>query len=281
MRNRGLIELHFELLAPLSHIGESSGIDCFLNRQKMLINGEVEEIFVYNGNAIRGVLRDLISSHLLEYKKAQVPLELFYLLFSGGNISGEQKIDIKQSRDLRDRLPIISIFGGGTGNQILSGKIKVSDALIKSFETKNFLPANCHDSCLNSWGEHLSYRHYTRFDDGKDFNKHKYIQNIDVIDDGKNKKSNEASMQMRYGVEVLVPGTKLYSKIFYNNLNDIEFNCLMTAISELINNPYLGGKSNVGLGECNINVILNGDNIDDFSNYKNKYEEFLNEVEIC
>lgn len=279
--NRGKIELHFELLSPLSHIGESSGIDCFLNRQKMLINGEIEEVFVYNGNAIRGVLRDLISSHLLDYKKTQVPLETFYLLFSGGNISGEQKIDIKQSRDLREKLPIISIFGGGTGNQILSGKIKVSDALVKSVETKSFLPNTCHVDCNNSWGEHLSYRYYTRFDDSKDFNKHKYISDINLVDEGKTKKTNEASMQMRYGVEVLVPGAKLYSKIFYNNLNDTELNCLMTGIGELIDNPYLGGKSNVGLGECKINVILNGEEVTDFEKYKSEYEEFLNGVEIC
>ena len=89
------------------------------------------EVFVYSGNAIRGMLRDCGSKYFLD--KLQFRLNIadttsdVLFFFSGGSIGGEQSIDIDQARKIRETIPIASIFGGGVGNQILSGKLCVND----------------------------------------------------------------------------------------------------------------------------------------------------------
>ena len=55
----GKIETVFTLLSPLSHIGESIGPNSYLATQDMLdANGNPIEVFVYSGNALRGMWRD-------------------------------------------------------------------------------------------------------------------------------------------------------------------------------------------------------------------------------
>ena len=112
----GYLEGVFTLLSPLSHIGESHGVDSYLATQDIIgVDGEPTEVFVYSGNALRGMLRDCGSKYFLDNlspeNKLQIPLELFYFLFSGGSIGGNQKVDIDKAREIRAKIPVASIFG--------------------------------------------------------------------------------------------------------------------------------------------------------------------------
>ena len=124
------------LLSALSHIGESLGIDSYLSSDIIIgPDGHPVECFLYSGNSYRGILRDCAAKYLLDrLGSLAVPLETFHLLFSGGSIGGAQSLDIDQARLYRKVLPAFSIFGGGVGNQIMEGKLKIGSMypLVKS-----------------------------------------------------------------------------------------------------------------------------------------------------
>ena len=110
-------------------------------------DGRAVECFVYSGNAFRGILRDMAAIYmtermngLLENGNVQYPLEVFYLLFSGGSLGGKRSVDIDQARAYRRAVPMLSVFGGGVGNQILSGKISIGPMYPLVYECQRILP---------------------------------------------------------------------------------------------------------------------------------------------
>lgn len=241
----GKISGVYELLSSLSHIGETSGIDSYLNTQQIINNGTVEEVFVYSGNAVRGALRDAAATFLLSAEETEKKInnDLFQLLFSGGNISGEQKTYIGKFIKIREDIPMVSVFGGGIGSAILSGKICVSDGYPICKETQYIIPEEYSRECTLSWKNLTGERSYTRQDDSKNILKNNYING-----QREEKKKGEASTQMRYTVETLNAGAKIWQMIQLNELTEIEMGCLVSAIYEMSKMPYLGGKKNIGMG---------------------------------
>lgn len=266
----GYLEGSYKLLAPLSHIGESHGIDSYLATQDIIgHDGRPTEVFVYSGNAIRGMLRDCGAKYFLDNlsqnKLLQVPLAMFYFLFSGGTIGGDQKVDIDQARNIRKMVPIASIFGGGVGNQILAGKLCVNDAYPCCAECAHFIPAQyIPDGALLSWRQMTTERSYTRTDDAKDERKIHFIApDVKQLEGSalfeepakKEKKKDDAPVQMRYTVEVLQAGSQLYHRIDVRDLSDIEMGALTSAIYEWSKSPYIGGKANIGMGRAHVEYV--------------------------
>lgn len=244
------IEIDWKLLSSLSHIGESNGPDSFLNTQSIVKNGKIEEVFVYSGNAIRGILRDSGAKYLLGGKK--VSNDIFYLLFSGGNIAGEQKTNIKLAGEIKQKYPFISLFGGGIGTALLSGILKVSDAYPICQECSEIVPEKYLDRCTLNWGQLSSDRSYTRMDDTKNNKLQKFME----TEEQKEKKKGEASTQMRYNVEVLNAGSELWSQILLEEPTESEIGCLISCFVEFFKYPFIGGKSNVGMGRFQADSTL-------------------------
>src|SRR5690554_3793112 len=117
----------FTLRSPLSHIGQTISTFTYLSEESLVQpDGSIEDVFCYSGNAWRGQLRDLATIYTLErLGSPELPLESFHLLFSGGRIGGQQEVDINRARDLRRKVPVLSLFGGSVGDQILPGKLRV------------------------------------------------------------------------------------------------------------------------------------------------------------
>lgn len=269
-RINGRLEGVLTLLSPLSHIGESTGPDSYLATQEIIgIDGTPVEVFCYSGNAARGMFRDAGAKYFLDRlagqdRFMQIPLEMFYLLFSGGAIGGDQKIDIDQARKIRQAIPVLSIFGGGVGNQILAGKINVNDAWPICNECKHLIPEQYRQESLISWRQMTTERSYSRTDDAKDERLRQYLQTEDklmiegdngqmqLLDDGDDKKDKkkkkEAPQQMRYTIEVLQAGSKLWHRIDVKDMTEIEFGALVSCFVEWSKNPYIGGQSRIGMG---------------------------------
>lgn len=252
----GVISGVYELLSSLSHIGETSGIDSYLNTQQIINNGIVEDVFVYSGNAVRGALRDAAATFLLTQgdTEKKVNNDLFQLLFSGGNISGEQKTDIGKFMKIREDIPMVSVFGGGIGSSILSGKICVSDGYPLCKETINIIPEEYEEKCTLSWKKLTGERSYTRQDDSKNILKNEFMSEQKE----EKKKKGEASTQMRYTVEILNTGSKIWQMIQLNDLTEIELGCLVSAIYKMSELPYLGGKKNIGMGRYKLDYKYQG-----------------------
>lgn len=253
------------LLSPLSHIGESSGPDSFLS-QDIIIgpDGQPVECFVYSGNAFRGHLRDLAAIYMTEklggltYNPA-----VFYLLFSGGSLGGDQSVDIDQARMYRRNVPMLSVFGGGVGNQILTGKIRVGAMYPLVAECQRVLPEHLRQAGAPSWRQWTFEKSFTRMDDAKNENLRKHLADPaqaalpgaeqklltgEAPEEEKKRKEKEVPQQMRYTVEMLAAGAVLYQRIDLCDMSDLELGAFVSALVEFSKHPYIGGKSGTGHG---------------------------------
>lgn len=257
------------LLSPLSHIGESAGPDSFLSQDVIIgPDGQPVEAFVYSGNAFRGQLRDLAAIYMTEKLGGLVyNPDVFYLLFSGGSLGGAQSMDIDQARMYRRNVPMLSVFGGGVGNQILTGKIKVGPMYPLVAECQRILPAHLRRDDAPSWQQWTFEKSFTRMDDAKNENLRKYlVEPAGALPDAeqqlltgeapvsekKTKKKEDPPQQMRYTVEMLAAGSVLYQRIDLCDMTDLELGAFVSALVEFSKRPYIGGKSNVGCGLCEI-----------------------------
>lgn len=231
----------FTMLSPLSHIGETISTTAYLVQEPMpQPDGTVAEVFCYSGNAWRGQLRDLSAAAFLDLLQATAPPDLFHLLFSGGKIGGDQVVDIEQAMRWRRRIPHLSLFGGGIGNQILAGKLKVSNAYPLCRETAHLYGKRDDATPLLPYA-HLTFeKSFSRKDDSRDGALERYQADRRAIHD--------SPEQMRMTVELLAAGTRLHTTIHALDLNDVEFGCLMTAITRFARSPFIGGQANRGHG---------------------------------
>lgn len=263
-------------LSSIAHSGGMSfGINTKLRREKFVQpDGGVEEIPVLSGNGLRGLLRDVGMLHMckkigygVDTETGEInglSLQAFYFLFSGGALSSDASgaIDIKTARKLRELIPLVGIFGGAVGNQIMPGKLKIGKALPICEETIHLLPGSCRNGELKSIWDYLQEEMYTRKDDEKDEHKRHLIEPSPQLEQGKIdlEEAKEKTLapdvpkqQIMYYVETLAPGTKFYWDIILDDVTDIEFEAFVTTLLEFSKRPFVGGKSNVGLGKVKIN----------------------------
>lgn len=251
--NHYRLETIYTLLQPLSHIGESESTQSFLNTTTVVNDGKPEEVFVYTGNALRGMLRDCGARYLLNKLDIRVPLKAFHLLFSGGSIGGAQALDIDQAKVIRKALPFVSLFGGGVGNQILDGKLKQTFVYPVCRETNSIIPSYVEKSDY-SWRHFTNVIEFSRKDDEKNVNLAEQFligQDEQQLLEGettkKKKEKDGPATQMRYGVEYLAAGTKLWHR-WDIICDELELGAFVSALHEWQKQPYLGGMSGKGFG---------------------------------
>lgn len=267
-------------LTSVSHIGDSYGVSAKLRREKVVLpNGEVEEIPIISGNSLRGILRDRGMLHMLKMlgygvneetgEVGGLSLAAFYFLFSGGaltKVTG-RGIDIDEARKWRELIPLVALFGGAMGNQIMPGKLKCGKAIPVCEETSHLLPerfvnGNNHASI---W-EYVQEESYTRRDDEKNENLRQLIapENRRLLEakarDDRAKSGTKDDLagetgqkqQMRYFVETLCAGTQFFWDVTLDDVTPIEFDAFAITLAEFSKFPYIGGKSGVGLGKVSI-----------------------------
>jgi len=267
-------------LTSISHIGTSHGIHSKLRREKVVqLDGTVEEVPIISGNSIRGILRDRGMLHMLrtlgygvddetgEIRGLSLPA--FHFLFSGGTLTktSTRGLDVDAARQWRELIPLVSVFGGAMGNQIMNGKLKVGKAIPICQETAHLLPSRfIEDHNLESVWELCQEEAYTRRDDEKSEKLRPLIApeerklleaqsrqervkrgtSEDVRD------TKEQKQQMRYFCETIAAGTRLFWEIVLDDVTDLEFEALCAALGEFARFPYIGGKSGVGHGKVSI-----------------------------
>lgn len=258
------LEGWFRLKSPLSHIGESISTVSYLSQEPIKQdNGDFEEVFCYSGNAWRGQLRDLAAAYMLTALQA-VPLQLdvFHLLFAGGGIGGEQSVDLAGARAYRRAIPLIALWGGGVVNQVLPGKLRVSNAYPVCREA---IPVLLHTP--EEQAARVSYRtmtfekSFSRKDDAKDERLNGFLALPDpaprqaALPDGDappakagRKRGDAPATQMRMTVELLAAGVQLETHIDALDVNEVELGCLVSALHGFARSPHIGGQANRGHG---------------------------------
>lgn len=267
-------------LSSISHNGgQSFGISSKLRRERFVqVDGSVEDVPVLSGNGLRGVLRDRGMLHMcrsLGYGTNQetgevigLPLAAFHFLFSGGSLTstGSRGIDIDAARTLKRLIPLVGVFGGAVGNNIMPGKLRCGKALPICLETMHLLPEQFATMATTSIWDYVQEEMYTRKDDEKNEQKRALIAPgiRKMLDDerlAKALRKNQGDdrqddigqhQQMRYYVETLAAGTAFYWRLELDDVTDLEFDAFITTLVEFSKAPYVGGKANVGLGHVAI-----------------------------
>lgn len=266
-------------LESISHNGgQSFGITSKLRREKFVqTDRSTEEVPVISGNGMRGLLRDRGMVHMcrtLGYgvnddggQPVGLTLPAFYFLFSGGTLTSDagRGLDIDLARKMRNLIPLVGIFGGAMGNQIMPGKIKVGKMIPIVSETAHLIPARFVSQGPASIWEYLQEEMYTRKDDEKNEHLRQLIApearlllagKAEVkrikTDAGKAQDDTGEHQQMRYYVETIAAGTTMYWKLVLEDVTEVEFDAFLTCLSEFARFPYIGGKSGVGMGKVKV-----------------------------
>jgi len=251
----------FRLRSPLSHIGETISATSYLVQEKILQDdGRLEEVFSYSGNAWRGQLRDLIASYMLDHLGSpKLGVGAFHLLFSGGRIGGPQSVDIEQGRRMRAAVPMIALLGGGVGNQILEGKLRVGNSYPLCEEAIPVLPKRLHDRAAKvPYANCTMEKQHSRRDDAKIESVRRHLETPEDVlllgpakTEKKTKKTKEddgPADQMRIGMELVCPGVTLYTWMTLRDVTQVEIGALVSGLHAFSSSPMIGGKGAIGYG---------------------------------
>jgi CRISPR type IV-associated protein Csf2 len=269
-------------LTSISHIGESHGVNSKLRREKVIQpDGTVEEVPIISGNALRGILRDRGMLHMLKTlgygineqtgEVNGLSLAAFYFLFSGGALTKDTSnrgLDVDEARKWRSLIPLVALFGGAMGNQIMPGKIKIGKAIPICSETAHIIPEQFLENNVVSVWELCQEEAYTRRDDEKNENLRQLIAPevrglLEQDASAKREKTKNGDnvegetgqkQQMRYYVETLAAGTRLFWEASLDDVTDLEREAFFVTLAEFSRSPYIGGKSGVGHGKVSIKI---------------------------
>lgn len=255
-------------LSAVSHLGDSAGgTTSIFRREKVLSNGRVMEIPVISGNAFRGQLRDTGMEFMLrELGDVALSPAAFHFLTSGGALTKDagRGLDIGQARKLRSLIPLVGVFGGACGRQILEGKLQVGKWYPICAELRHFLPPQYKHTPETeiSIYEMTDIHSFTRMDDAKSESWQKYLPQeqralleapkVKVAKDGTEVAEKNVAQQMRYSQEVLIAGTKFYCWLQLQDVTDLEYEAFVSALVEWSKAPFIGGQSRHGCGEVEL-----------------------------
>lgn len=257
-------------LSSISHNGgERNGTITQLRREKFVqTNGKVARVPVVSGNAIRGILRDRGMFSMLRQlgygvneesgEVKGLPLNAFYFLFSGGALTstGSGELEIKYFRDMRETIPLISLFGGAVGNMIMPGKMKIGKLIPMCTETAHLIPERFLPETLQTVWEYCQTEMYTRRDDEKNDRVRSLISRPALHEGTETlpEEKKHTPQQMKYDIETMAAGTQFFWKIVLEDVSDVEFEAFLSAILDFSKSPNVGGKSAVGHGEISIKL---------------------------
>jgi hypothetical protein len=228
----------YEAKAPISHGSDANyGMEQHLRTLEVTVreNGRVnhEEVPVISGNSLRGQLRDLLARDFLNALDVEVHDTLSNALYSGGTLergSGAGKLKRRMIKDLRENIPMLSLLGTALDSQMIEGKLNMGMLVPIAAETQNYTGIDADSSVF----EFVDETFYTRQDDR---------EGATEREDG------EQPQQMRYVVQVLVPGTRFQHWMSLEHATEIERACLFRAFELFRQSPHLGGMKGKGHGK--------------------------------
>lgn len=251
--------IHYEgwvtLRTPLQHGADQNlGTTRLFRSQKVVgTGGEVHRLPVYSGNAIRGMFRDIAAAQLLDALDVKVPPHVFDFLTSGGSLTAKgTTVDLGMARRLRETVPMIGLFGGGVGNQIMEGKLILLQGMPICIETVHILPRYCRDapSAGLTIRDLRQIEYATRRDDKKRESSQKYLEEL-----AEERQQGDVATQMKFETETLAPGTCLRFGFVANDVTQPEWRTFCMALLGFLRRPFLGGRSAAGYGEVAVPAL--------------------------
>jgi CRISPR type IV-associated protein Csf2 len=257
-------------------------VTSYLRREKVVQpDGSVEMVPTISGNGMRGLLRDRGMWQMckaLGYGVTEetgevtgLSLPAFHFLFSGGTLTSQagRGLDVAEARRVRDLIPLVGLFGGAMGNQIMQGKLKVGKLLPICRETAHLLPEWCLPEDVPSAFDYIQQEAFTCKDDEKNERLRQLIapEARALLEASQAEKAAKRGtpaekpdkdvgrhQQMRYFVETLAAGTRFFWELALEDVTDVEYDAFWAMLAAFGQHPYIGGKSGTGHGKVAINM---------------------------
>lgn len=248
----------YEAQAPISHgSDEDFGMEIRLRTLELTVrdDGEVyhEAVPVVSGNSLRGQLRDLLAQDFLDRLSddddpVQVSDKLSNSLYAGGSLertAGAGKLNRRLIHDIRDNIPPLSLLGTAIEDQLIEGRVDVGQLLPVAMETNSFTGRDAEKSVF----EFVDTTFYTRQDDRVG-----------------GRQGDEDAQQMKFNVQVLVPGTRLHHDLtLRSGHTNLDAACLGHAFDLFRERPVIGGMASRGHGTVEFEY---GDDLPDGEPYR-------------
>jgi hypothetical protein len=237
--------------APLHHgaFGADSGNAVAFRRIALAMRPDSAGVPAISGNALRGCLRRIVMRDLLmrcgltvaTYAEhglsAQQWDKLYAALANGGHLEGsETRTDPKRTREIRDALPALSVFGAAMYTWMLPGVVSIGWLYPRCSETveSSLVPADLAVDAPLVPGETLLTD----------------VSLVRHVDRDEQDPQSSGVTPMPVTVEALLPGTTLVTTIVpMRSIYDVELGVLGYALSLL---RTLGGKTGSGFGRLRV-----------------------------
>lgn len=135
--------------SPISHGAFTDGVDTGnimeFRRMPIVVDGKTVQIPVISGNALRGKMRRLLAREFfraLDIKNVFEEKEqdkLYAILGNGGALGKDAaaEVDVNAIRELRNKVPLLSVFGAACYKYILQGMFNCGFLILNCREAKS------------------------------------------------------------------------------------------------------------------------------------------------
>jgi len=226
-----------------------------------------EDVPVISGNSLRGQFRDLLAKDLLGRLDLEVHDKLLYGLYAGGSLergTGSRKIERELIKEVREKIPMLSLLGTALGTETIDGKLIMGKLYPIASETEQYTGIESDRSVF----EFVDDTFYTRSDD---------------IEGDTDRDEGEQAQQMKFDVQVFTPGTRFYHYMALEHATEVEEACLYHAFELFQKSPHVGGMKSVGHGKVEFEYEDGlGDNspyVEFIEKNKEEIEEFLKKLD--
>lgn len=262
------------VVSSIIHGGDRAGTVTYLRREQIVQpDGSVEDVPVLSGNALRGILRDHSAEMLwMQLGQPELAMPVFHALWSGGSLAkaGSGKaLDPVRLAQLRRLVPHVAIFGAAGGGRIIEGKLRVGKLVPLVTETAHIVPDRLASHCMSTYEDRVQLEHYTRTDDGRKATWRELgaapqpaalttcaTGALITADPATGEvEPDEETTQMRYGVETLAAGTRLWCSFGLSHVTDLEWAWFCQILAQwTASGGHIGGRSAVGHGRLRLEL---------------------------
>jgi hypothetical protein len=257
------LPLRLVAVDAIHHGAGVSGNTTLLRRQTILTgDGTLADVPFVSGNSVRHQLRAALANHavrMLGVAEHGLSKRVVDLLWSGGALTSTgNQIDLDGQRQMDLLAPMVSLLGYSARSDIVSGPLAVDNVHLVCAENRWRLPPDLTgDPHTTVWegqtaGEEFGTRH-----DAAGGQAARWISLGDAAD------TFDKTTQMIYDVQVIRPGSRLYSSLHLAAGTRGHADALAVAIDEAwplqadgTRLARLGGKTAQGYGRCQLTVDL-------------------------
>lgn len=245
-------------VTPITHMMGTSGNEALINREKVMCVGEIHEVPVISGNALRHkAVRYPGAMHITKTcgLVGKLTIDQANFLFNGGALTDSSiSENLAKIAAMQELLPLYRLLGGSLRNQVIGGSLLVGRGILVCEENREVLNRMLPEGLLpttdlRSCADFVSQWQYTR----SDVKKHPEL--LEIADE------EQDGSPMIYSGENVIPGAVFYHSFILQNVSRLELGALLYSLHAWQEEygGMIGGQARIGHGKLKTEIFPDGD----------------------